>query len=417
MLTPEQVIPFLTHADPLVRGQAVTYFRGCADAAPLTADDFWAAIDRFADVGDLGPFGLRATRTYYSHMRGVPQTAASLHRLTEALSSDMADDDAESLAETAAAVAFPLLLAHRDLLLNCPDLPPDVRDRLERRLAVADYSADAVWDRLMVLGLRGAASAEEDDDEEAADEEAAVLIEAAARHIDALADRAMSTLVDPRAEEDWRETFAVRVLGAARHGPAVAGLVDKLRVDDDVLVDEAVDALVRIGSAEVVAALVAFAPGQPWDVRLYADDPLGRIKRPESEAGLLHLLSTEADDQIRGNLLFALCDLGSLAGLDARPPARRRRPHAPRVAGPVRGPDRHGRHDRRVAARGAAVAAAAGRPGGGRGRPDGRRRAGRPPGVRRPHARPVARLRRRRFVLRGPDLRGAPAPAADAGRV
>ncbi len=319
MLTSAQVIPFLTHADPLVRSQAVTYFTDCADPAPLTADDYWAAIDRFAGTAEPGRFGLRATRMYYSHLKGVPQTERSLRRLVEALAGDLESDDADSLADTAVAVDFPLLLAHRDLLLTCPDLPPYVLEQLNRRLSLADASADAVWDRLMALGRKGAESPEvdDDDDEEAEAAEADALIEAAARHIDALADRAMATLVDPAAARDWREGFAVRVLGAARHGPAVPALVDKLRVDDEMLVEDVVDALAGIGTAEVVAGLVAFAPTQPWEVRLYTDEPLARIKWPESESGLVRLLAVEKDDEIRGNLLFGLCDLASLAGLDA----------------------------------------------------------------------------------------------------
>ena len=59
-----------------------------------------------------------------------------------------------------------------------------------------------------------------------------------------------------------------------------------LRVDEDVIPERTADALVRIGTVEVVERVAAMLPGEEWYVRLYGIDVLGRIKRPESEAAL-----------------------------------------------------------------------------------------------------------------------------------
>ncbi len=159
-----------------------------------------------------------------------------------------------------------------------------------------------------------------DDDDEYPEEGVDPLVEAAARHVDVLADRAMAVLDDPSAGNDWREVLAIRALGVARHGPAVEAIIDRLTFDDDLLLEESVNALGRIGTDGVVDGLLAFVPGQPLGVRLYAYDVLVRIKRPRSEAAMLQRLGAEADDEVRGNLLYGLCHLGSLAGLDvARP--------------------------------------------------------------------------------------------------
>ena len=312
MLTTAQVIPFLSDVDPIVRRQAVAYFNGCAEPAPLTADDLWAAIDH---LGGLGP----ATRPLVVRLAATPQTDASVRRLVDALATASDRDDVADLRRAARELPLPLLVSHRELVLGCPELS-GVAGFLGRRLDIANVAADDVWDRLMALGREMAEDDDGADDEEAyvaRDDEADLLVEAAARHIGVVAAPALATLADVAASDDWREVLAVRVLGVARHGPAVAAVVEKLLVDDDLLRDEAVAALGRIGTADVVARLVAFAPGQPDDVRSYVDEPIGRIKLPESEAALLHLLAAETDDEIRGRLLYALCDLCSLAGLDA----------------------------------------------------------------------------------------------------
>src|SRR5437764_247814 len=57
--------------------------------------------------------------------------------------------------------------------------------------------------------------------------------------------RALAILDDPAAAEDWREIFAVQVLGEARYAPAVPVLVQRLLIDADVLNEEAIYALAR----------------------------------------------------------------------------------------------------------------------------------------------------------------------------
>src|SRR5438105_2143670 len=46
MLLPAQVIPFLSHADEMLRDQAIQYFREAHDPAPLNADLVWEALDK-----------------------------------------------------------------------------------------------------------------------------------------------------------------------------------------------------------------------------------------------------------------------------------------------------------------------------------------------------------------------------------
>ena len=172
--------------------------------------------------------------------------------------------------------------------MGCREVGDDLLAFLAKRLAAADLSADDAWDQLMALGRRMPDTDETDEEAVAADDEAAeVLVEAAARHIDVVAAPALATLDDVAAAADWREVFAIRVLGFSRHGPAVGPLVEKLLAGEDWVRDEAVTALARIGTAEVVERLAAASAGQPLEVRSYLDEPIGRIKLPQSESALL----------------------------------------------------------------------------------------------------------------------------------
>ncbi len=320
MLLPDQVVPFLLHADPLVRRHAVRYFQNGDDVGPLTADHYWAVIDRFGETDE--------TLTVASQMPGLPQTESSVRRLAAALAPGAASDPYEFHYQHAARdVPLDALVRHGDLLLAVPALLPHVRRHLELRLSLVGQPTDALYDRLMDRG-RALANAYANSFDAG---EPDAWVEAIGRGGDpAVLARAMATLADDSAQADWREVFAVRVLGAARHAAAVGVLVDKYLIDADVLREDVSRALVRIGTAAVVDRLVAFYPGQRWDVRLYADDPLTHIKRPDSEAGLLRLLEVErglaehpddpADDDgepLVDHVLNGLVELCSLAGHDA----------------------------------------------------------------------------------------------------
>src|SRR5688572_25995816 len=76
MLTPAQVIPFLSHDEPEARDFARRYLVSAHDPAPATAEDFWAAADKGAPE-DAGP--------YLDRLGFVPQTEASLRRLLDEL--------------------------------------------------------------------------------------------------------------------------------------------------------------------------------------------------------------------------------------------------------------------------------------------------------------------------------------------
>jgi hypothetical protein len=302
MLLPHQVLPFLEHDDALVREHAARHFCRAHDPAPGTADDFWRSIDRF---------GLEPSLRLVWHLSDMPQTEQSLRRTLDTLRAGAPDETDYYLQQVVAKVDFPLLLAHRDELLQLEHVAPRVRAHLSRRLELAELSPDEVWERL----LRHSQKMQEDTDDPIEGDVSDELVEAMARHGEDAARRALERLQSgPRG--DWMEVFCVEVLGQLRHAPATEVLIERLLLDEDVLAEAVVEALTRIGTVDVVRQLEAFYPGKEWHVRLFADDPLARIKRPESEAALLRLIEIEKEPDLTGNLAAGLCELCTTEGLE-----------------------------------------------------------------------------------------------------
>jgi hypothetical protein len=315
MLRPEQVIPFLLHDDRIVREHAQHYFRDTYDVGPLTADHYWAAIDRLGESD--------STLGYAVALGDLPQTDASLRRLIQALAAKPSDDFDYHYQHAVRDMEMAVLVRNRDELLACPQLLPHVRKHLELRLSLLDLPPVEAWDRLMQRGIEIGEEYAGSFDTSPSD----ALIEAAARGGTPVGERAILTVGDESASQDWRGIFAVRVLGRARYEPAVDVLVDQFSFDTDVMREDVDRALARIATQQVIDRIVSFYPGKNWHVRLYAHVPIGHIKRPESELALLKLLDVELafkadpnyDDEgppLIEQILSDLTEIGSLAGLD-----------------------------------------------------------------------------------------------------
>ena len=313
MLFPEQVIPFLQHDDPIVRDHVLDYFRDSYAFGPLTADHYWAVIDRLGEND--------STLGFAANLMDVPQTDSSLHRLLRALAGKPLEIFEFHYQHAAGAMDLGVLTRHRDELLSCPQLLPHVRERLELRLNLLEQGPAAAWDRLMQHGRELGHAYAFSFNPNLSD----ALIEAAARGGPSICEKALAALADPSTANHWGETFAVRVLGVARYEPAVDALVEMLAIDADLLLDEVNRALARIGTPQVIERLVAFYPGKPWDVRLFTHAPLAKIKRPQSVAALMEFVGMElalegqdlrAEEPLTDSLLIDLTELGSLAGLE-----------------------------------------------------------------------------------------------------
>jgi hypothetical protein len=307
MLTPSEVLPFLTHDRSFVREHALRYFTESGDTAPLTAEHLWEAIDRLEPLEAL-PFVRALTE--------VPQTEDSFQRLFRALVARPRNLFEYHVQKAAGALDFALLSAHRAEVLRDERLTPDTREHLEARLELAATPPHVLWDRLMQHGDDVAWKYAGEFDIGISER----LVEALARNSSSSnaewIERALAALRDPDVTDSWNEIFLVQFLGRVRCTAAVDLFIDQLLRDEaDVLNEKAYQALARIGTLEVIDKVEAAYAGKSWSVRLFAREPLHRIKRAESEGALVRLLASEADEELLAILAHDLFDMGSMQAL------------------------------------------------------------------------------------------------------
>ncbi|WP_428937425.1 SEC-C metal-binding domain-containing protein [Fontivita pretiosa] len=296
MLLPAKVIPFLQHADGHVRRLATRYLCRASDPTPATADDLWAAIDRF---------GQGERHEFYFALANLPQTHGSLQRTVAALHSDANADRRHALEQVLARLHYGLLLRFRDLIEGCQTLSPELRGHLQHRFELAQVPSARLWEMLMEAGHQPADRNR--DDPLLSDR----LIEALARSPES-AGWAIALLSDPQVA-DRTTVYAVRLLGRMRHRPSVRLIADKLNSDQHVdgLIEAAIDALVNIGSAEAVQLIRQRHSACPPRLKLHAAELFGRIKLPQSESAAIELLAAENDPAVRTSLAAALCELAA----------------------------------------------------------------------------------------------------------
>jgi hypothetical protein len=247
-----------------------------------------------------------------AHLDEVPCTETSLKRLIEGVRSASDATIRLHLVHALSCIPFDLLRTRWEEIAASPGVPDDAKQHLETRLDLASRPLEMLWDELM----RHAADIDGKYYGEFDGRISERLIEALARHPAVFGPRAIELLRD-ESIIDWREHFCLELVGEMRHEPAVDVLLDKLRLEDDEGPHEAAsDALVRIGTADIVLRTAKLFPKQGWDFRLFACKVFDDVKRPESEAAVLSLLPNEKDETIRAFLACALCDLCSREGLE-----------------------------------------------------------------------------------------------------
>jgi hypothetical protein len=294
MLTPAQIIPFLSHDDAEVRGRARSYLVSANDPAPATADDFWAAADKVPEE-DRGP--------YLDRLGLVPQTESSVRRLLEELpKADPAT--ADSLRGTLERLDFDRLKETWETIRASEAVSDDIKTHLQARLDLANEPAEPLWDHMMEFarGLKPELTLEQE-------REVDRLIEAITRHPELFRDRVLAAVADEKLR-DWPELIVTDIAGSMKLSDAAGALLDKLKVEDaDFLWEVAGDALVHIGDERVVAAIAERWPKEEIGFRFSAAEILGRIKRPESQAVLVQVLQGEQDLGVVGSVAGALVAL------------------------------------------------------------------------------------------------------------
>jgi hypothetical protein len=309
MLSPEDVKPLLVHEDRYIREAAFNYFRESwsndSDIIPLLLCSY-----EVYGAGDMP----RPLAWGYRFSLDESSIDAVMRTLAACGQKDTVRD-LNSILKSAA----PSLLASRlSSLKDARNVVPEALAAIERRVELAEWPADRLWQELQDYAVRSESKKYVNDiDHRYAD----ALIAALAMHETPSGDAICQML---RAWDEggddlsrsWLEIFLVDLAGKRRLREAIPALVDKYRVDTDYLLERATIALARIGDVEAVREVRRRYVGESKHFRWYAHSVFGDIKHPESEEAIFEALASEEEITIRTMLCGELCKLFSARGVE-----------------------------------------------------------------------------------------------------
>jgi hypothetical protein len=297
MIANEELKPFLLHEDRAVREFVAMYFEGCRCRDPeLLCLVLQATEDRSE----------RDSSLILAMSHDFVLNAASLPKVLRRLENTDEESVARHLNQILSGIPIDLLEEHETAVFEHPRLSCSARERIERRRSLAAESGEALWDKLQGLTNRWSTKPGEDPGVSRARD----IVETLTTRDVPDAAEVCDVLASPEMEGHWLEVFACQLAGAREIPEAVPVLIEKLAADyDDWMMEGANDALIRIGTPEVVSRIEAAFPGKDWAFRLYATGVLENVKRPESVEAILRLLDSERDISIRTCLCGGLCNL------------------------------------------------------------------------------------------------------------
>jgi hypothetical protein len=288
----------LLHPDREVRTAIAYYYSRAFSRDPTIMPLVIQAIDRY---------GLENAFDVYNFLRELVQTEESVCWLIDQLRQPQPMDNERALQrshdlQTALIHSDPLWLQNFEQQINDLDaLDDESRDAVDEQLSLPSQDVSALWrdlEELCALYPDDASMPEEMFDF------GGRLAKALAQHPEDVTERVLTILQGDSLEEDYWETgFAIRIAGEMRLESCIPRLVELGHDDDDWIMDEAFEALVKIGTAGVVAQLAGqFAEGG-GDFRHATACYLEHIHTDFSVEAALQLFAIEEVHAIRCSLL------------------------------------------------------------------------------------------------------------------
>jgi hypothetical protein len=210
-----------------------------------------------------------------------------------------------------------------DLLAAFPDeqalLHSAAQEQLAVRKRLAKFSTEHLWEEFQRYGANGM---DDDcnfecDDNDNDDDYEIWLIKELVKRPDLPINEIMACLNTQFADDDesFMELYLCELVGELKLDAGLPFLLRCLAKENELLNEEASEALVKLGTAETVQALEALYPQGTPDFRIYAANVLMNIKLPEAEMALIGLWRNEADPVIAAILAAGLCKLLSVQAI------------------------------------------------------------------------------------------------------
>ena len=299
----------ILHPEKLVRQEALLYF---ADCYSRDAEVMPQAIQAIETYGRSNAF------LYFHMLAHLAQTEATVEwTIKELYREEDKAGDQDGYFPTLSRLlcsADPQLLAPRaDEILQTPGFFKELVPGFRERLRLTTWDADQCWKELERICTEGVGKNHSSDVDFG---HARRVVEALARQGDKYSDRILDLLgkevedfeTDPMT---WLEIFLVELAGEMRLERAIPLIVKKLHLCGEVLSEECVEALGKIGTNAAAEAVTEGWLDSEWDYRLYATSALEKIHSDTTVRKCLALLPQDKDLDIKTKLADAL--LGQFA--------------------------------------------------------------------------------------------------------
>jgi len=319
MRLPEDAIKKgILHPEQLVRDAAARYFA----ASSLNADPTVMPLV----VQAIQAYGWEDAFEYYSSFADLAQTEDTFLWCMDELQKvgrprpEPEGNHCLRLSSVIARADVGLLLRHKAQVMELSGLFEELREVVEERLHLLTLDTATCWRELEDFCEAGK---DKRYSSEVKYTHACRLVESLGRD-ERCADRVLALLAQ-KIEDfthhpmKWLEPVAVRLAGELRLEAAVPLIVAKFHEDADILADEAIRALSRIGGTAVVEAIAKDWPTAPWHFRLYATSALGKLRSDLVVVRCAEFYGQEMDSQIKEDLLHAILSNVSSEGVE---PAR-----------------------------------------------------------------------------------------------
>jgi hypothetical protein len=304
----------IVHPDKLVRQEALLYFADCysrdAEVMPL-------AIQAIETYGRSHAFLHVHVLAHLAQTEATVEWAIKELRREEDKAHDL--DSYFPVLSRLLCSADPQLLASRaDQILQAPGFFKELAPEFRERLQLATWDADQCWkelERICAEGVGKRYSSEVDFGH------ASRVVEALARQGENYVDRILDFLgqkvedfeTDPMT---WLEIFLVELAGEMRLERAIPLVVKKMHECGEILSEECVEALGKIGTDAAAEAVTEGWLEAVWDYRLYATSALEKIHSDTTVRKCLELLPQDKDLDIRTKLADALLGQFAVEGIE-----------------------------------------------------------------------------------------------------
>jgi hypothetical protein len=311
-LSEDQIKQGVLHADQDVRSACLHYFADCYSRNPTVMPVVVEALERFGrtqafhhahPLADLAQTE-ETIRWVIGELTDRPRRNAEERRYLDILSRLLCHADPQ------------LLQPHGQEILGSSGFSRDLGQRFADQLNLLSRDAAALWRDLEAICEEGKDKVYTKDVRYG---EAEQIVEALARDGDRHANRMMAFLGEKVENVEnsplkWLEPLMVRLAGELRHEPAVPLIVAKLHEDAELLSEECLTALVKIGTDGAVRAVRDAYPTAGSHFQLYASGVLGRVHTDLAVQACIGLLEKEPDLELQNWLAQALVDHFSYQG-------------------------------------------------------------------------------------------------------